>query len=435
MVLALAVAGVGLNYPRTGHPRPPATTSATTRSVAARPTVLIRPIRAEPRLATIRHLLAVRARAVMRHDPAGFLATVDPAGGAFRGRQRRLIDDLRSVPLTTWRYQVSASDALPVGQALHRRYHAPVWAARVELRYGLRGVDAEPTARPQFLTFVERDGRWYLGGDDDFAATGRTSWRGLWDDGPVVVARGRSCLVLAHPRYAGDLAPFVSALDAAVPQVSAVWGRDWSRRVAVLIPDTEREMRRLVGGRLDLAHIAAVATADYIDTTRHVVRGQRVVINPANLASLGGIARGIVLRHELTHVATRADTGPAMPVWLAEGFADFVGYHYAGVPVDAAASDLRTEVASGRVPSTLPGNDAFSGANPRLSQAYEQAWMACRLIARRAGVPGLVRFYRHVGAATGNPTAAVAAALRTVMGMSYDAFVAAWRHDLVAELG
>lgn len=435
VALELAAAGVGLVYPHRGNRHPPATASATTPSPAARPTVPIRPARAEPRLATVRHLLAVRARAVLRHDRAAFLATVDPAGGAFRGQQSRLVEDLRAVPLTTWRYDVSAADALPVGGPLRRRYHDPVWASRVELVYGLRGVDAHPTARPQFLTFVERHGRWYLGGDDDFAASGRTSWHGLWDDGPVVVARGRSCLVLAHPRHAADLAGFVAAVDAAVPQVSAIWGRDWSRRVAVLIPDTQREMRQLVGGRMELAHIAAVATADEVDEPHHVARGQRVVLNPANLASLGAIARSVVLRHELTHVATRADTGPATPVWLAEGFADFVGYRETDVSVDVAAADLRADVERGRVPSALPGDAAFDGANPRLSQAYEEAWMACRLIARRAGLPGLVRLYRLVGAATGDPTGALTAALRTVIGMSYDGFVAAWRHDLIRELG
>jgi hypothetical protein len=304
----------------------------------------------------------------------------------------------------------------------------------VTLRYALRGFDPVPTERPQYLTFVRRDGHWYVGSDDDFAARGHRTWRGLWDFGPVVAYEGSSSLVLAHPGNQERLQTFGDAVDEAAPHVSGVWGTRWSGRVVVLIPDSQEEMSQVIGERFALAHIAAVATADYTDARTRTVRGQRVVINPSNLDRLGAVGRRIVLRHEITHLATRATTGPAAPIWLVEGFADYVGYLGTDVPVDVAAQELRRDVQHGRVPTALPEEADFNGDSPRLSQAYEEAWLACRLLAQRVGQDGLVRLYRTVGTATGDRRQVVDRALRTVAGMGYEQFVALWRHTVVTEL-
>lgn len=387
-----------------------------------------------PTLSTVRELLDLRARAVLQHDRSAFLDSVTPKQSVFRSRQAMLYDNLRSVPLSVWSYQVHSADELTLSGTRFAHYGGPVWGAKVALHYAFAGIDSVDTSRLQYLTFIESNGHWYIAADDDFASVGQPSWRGLWDYGPVLVASGEHCLVLAHPHYASQLASFAAAVDAAIPRVSAIWDTGWDQRVAVLIPDTQQEMNALVGGQLDLAHIAAVATADYTDTADHVARGQRVVINPANLASLGSVGRDVVLRHELTHVATRAVTGPATPVWLKEGFADFVGYVDAGVSTRVAARELEGGIQRGTVPSTLPADGEFAGGNPRLSQIYEEAWLACRLIADQAGTQGLVRFYRLVGEQGGDPTAAVTAALRSVLGISYDTFLVRWRAELVAEL-
>lgn len=386
------------------------------------------------RTAAVRDLLDRHASALLHRDRAGFLATVDPRASAFRARQATLFDNLAEVPLGSWDYRLDPDTAEPVTAPSFARYDGPVWAPSVVLRYALRGFDPVPTERPQFFTFVRRAGTWYLASDTDFDDRGDHTWRGLWDFGPVVAHRGAASLVLAHPRSANRLATFASVVDSAIPHVTAVWGTDWSQRVVVLIPDTQQEMSQLIGGKFALAHIAAVATADYTDATTHTVRGQRVVINPDNLNRLGEVGRRIVLRHEITHVATRAETGGSAPTWLVEGFADYVGYLGSGVPVTVAAQELRTEVRRGEVPADLPTNADFTGDNPRLSQSYEEAWLACRLLAARIGEGGVVRFYQMVGSATGDPRQAVTRALRATAHLSYDQFVADWRHLLVSDL-
>jgi hypothetical protein len=122
-----------------------------------------------------------------------------------------------------------------------------------------------------------------------------------------------------------------------------------------------------------------------------------------------------------------------MPTWLVEGFADFVGYRDSGVPVSVIGQDLRALVRGGRWPGRLPADRDFHGDSPRLPAAYEEAWSACRLIAGRIGVPGLVRLYRQVGTTPGNGAAAVDAALRHFLHISSTQFVAQWGQSVRAE--
>ena len=86
----------------------------------------------------------------------------------------------------------------------------------------------------------------------------------------------------------------------------------------------------------------------------------------------------MVITHELTHVATGATRGGRVPMWLSEGFADYVGYRDAGIPVRTAAAELAAEVRAGILPARLPGPGDFAPGAPRLAQAYEEAWLACR---------------------------------------------------------
>src|SRR5262249_25096341 len=287
--------------PAAGRPAPPDSSGGIGAAPAA----------AAARTAGVRDLLDRRAAGLLTRDRAAFLATVDPqAGVAFRGRQAALYDNLAAVPLAQWQFTVDPGRQQPVTAPAFARYRAPVWSPRVTLCYALRGYDDRCTERPQQLTFVDRNDHWYLGGDDDFAGSGGPTWRGLWDFGPVVVRQGRHCLLLAHPRSAGMLATLAEQVDQAVPQGSSVWGGGWSQRVVVLVPDSQQEMAKVLGGTPTLAEIAAVATADYADPATGLVLGQRVVVNPANLARLGGIGRMVVLRHEITHLASRSVTGP-----------------------------------------------------------------------------------------------------------------------------
>ena len=397
------------------------------RAAAVRPLAVdAADLAAAARLRAVRTLLSARASALLRHDRAGWLAGVDPAATAFRTRQAALLTGIAAVPLSAWRYTIEPGDEAG------RTETAGAWTVRVTLHYALRDADPAPTERPLVLTFVSRAGRWLAAADDRRGPDGATTWRGPWEHGRLVVRVGAASLVLAHPHNARRLAEFVATADQVVPRVRATVGGRLPRRVAVIVPDDEREMAALVGQKLVLGTIAAVAVADTVDTDRDRALGQRIVVNPANIDRLGQLGRRVVLEHEVTHLATRGFTGPQTPIWLVEGLADWVAYRDSGLPAHQIADQLHAALGAGHWPGRLPGTADFKGGSPRLALAYEEAWSACRLIADRAGPTGLVRLYRAVGTAD-DPAATLDAQLRALLHAATAQFTMQWRHSVQAE--
>jgi hypothetical protein len=435
------VAAVGavvlLDRPAAGGP-----TAATTRARVAPPVATAHPeslqARAE-RETAVRQLLADRAGALVRRDKASFLAVVDPAATALRLRQAALFDALEQVPLSTWRYRLDITTERPGDRRLDRRYGRDRWwAPDVALEYALDGFDDRPTVAEHYLTFVKRGGRWLLGADDDFEAVGLGTPRALWDRGPVVAERADDVLVLGRPTNRRLLRNVATLTAAAVPRVDEVWGTGWRRGAVVLVPTSGGEMSELLGSGLDLSQIAAVATAELAGGAGEFdPSGDRILVNPDTFERLGQLGRRVVLTHELTHVATRRATGPAVPAWLAEGFADYVGYRDVDLPLALSARELRADVRAGRLPAALPADADFRGGKGGLAQAYEQSWLAVRLLAEVHGQEAMLRFYRTVGARRGgvDPAIAVEEALRSVLGTSTAELTEDWRASLQRDLG
>ncbi|MEV5556406.1 hypothetical protein AB0L44_22370 [Nonomuraea wenchangensis] len=218
--------------------------------------------------------------------------------------------------------------------------------------------------------------------------------RGLWP-GESVTVRGTRSVVVGRAAPSTSSAPSASSAesassvslvelarlaDAAALRVGAVLGEPV--RPLVIVPASAAEAARLAGtGPID--GLAALADGD------------RVLVVPEVFARLNPTGRDVVLTHELTHVAAGTDR---LPVWLYEGFADYVGYRDSGLPVRTAAAELADEVRAGRLPGELPGPAAFAadGSDPaRLARAYQESWLACRFLADRFGEETLVRLYRE----------------------------------------
>lgn len=401
----------------------------------ASPTTTTRPVAPPSRQAAVRTLLRRRAAAIVHHDRGQFMATIDPRASAFRRSEAAMFANTSRVRFASWSYTLGAGSAR-LSAARAKRYHAPTWApSGFALHYRLAGFDTQPTDLPQYPTFVNRSGRWYLASLSDFRSRGKVSSTDLWDYAPVYVVRRGPALVLGARRELATMSAVAQVVGTAIPQVTAVWGRHWARRAVVLVPSTQHEMGLIDADNGDLDQIAALTSSEIGSEggTQGPV-GDRITINPRNWPKLGPIGAGVVLAHELTHVASRADTSIATPKWLSEGLAEYVGFRDAGVAVTLAAAELATDVRAGRAPTRLPGNAAFRGDNPALSQAYEASWLACRYIATRYGQAALVRFYRAVGASSPPPAVAVHSALRRVLGISDAALTARWRGYLQAEL-
>jgi len=395
-------------------------------------------------VSAVLQVLDRHAAALLHRDRAAWNADLDTAQAAtdYRTAQQAAFEALAGVPLTVWRYTLVApvTDG-GVLQPAAVRLAGRVVVVHVQLHYAFARVDPLPTAKDEWLTAVSRGGGWRLAGDADADQSGGSSWHGPWDFGPLVTRTGPHTLVLAHPEHRAQLATFAAVVEAAIPVVRRVWGSDWNSEVAVLIPNSAAEFQAVTGDSADSSDLAAVAVADSLNPDlsvpgRDAVLGARIVLNPANLSRLDPAGRRLVVQHELTHIATRASTVDAMPDWLIEGFADYVGNLGDQRPAAKIAAELSTEVRAGRVPAQLPSSADFAGGNQRLAQVYEEAWLACRLIADRIGQHGLVSFYRAVAAdARQDPAGAAQAALAAMLRTSLPAFTASWRAYLRSELG
>ncbi|HWH30519.1 MAG TPA: hypothetical protein VNU26_16465 [Mycobacteriales bacterium] len=426
LVAAVRLAPDGERAPST-----PSGASGQVRGAPADPVV-------DPRVAreqAVRRLLDARAAAVLARDREAFLAGVWTGAPEFVQRQSALFDNLAGVPLDSWSYQLDPLSERAADPALDAKYGAGRWwAPDVVLSYALAEFDPEPTYAPQGLTFVQVGETWQLAADDDFAVHGHPTARALWDGGPVVQHRGTSSLVLGHPGSEQLLRQVGDVVDRAVPRVTAVWGPEWSQQVVVLVPSDQAELDTMLGGTTDLTSIAAVATAELTGVGEdYNPVGNRVIVNPPNFAKLGRLGRQVVLTHETTHVATRAATGPDVPTWLVEGFADYVGYLDVDVPLGTSARETRDAVRGGWRPAALPADNDFNGSNPRLAQAYETSWLAFRLLVDTYGLPRALAFYRAVGASrTDGAELAVEKAFAAELGTSTAAFTALWQQHLVS---
>jgi hypothetical protein len=419
VVCTLALSGCG----RSGHSAPPSGQLGSGRGA--------------PTLDQVATLLGRHGQAVLTRSTASFLADVDPSAASadFRRRQAAQAAALAVVPLQSWAYAVNSPVTDPAATAAAaRRLGAPALIVHVSLTYALQRVDPVPASHDLWWTFVSRSGHVYLAGDADMADVGGASWRGPWDFGPLVVEHGAASVVLGHPQDAASLSGVAADVDAAVPVVSRIWGGGWAQRVAVVVPASQAEFAALAGPAGAFSDVSAEAVFEAPNVATGAGAAARVLIDPAALDRLSPVGRRIVVQHELTHLATAAATGPASPRWLVEGFAEYVGNLGSGQPVPVAAAELRRDVTRGRLPAALPGDAAFAPGSTGLPQAYEQAWLACRLIAARAGEAGLVRLYRLVGGSEDTEEHAVTAAVQSVLHEPPARFVAQWRDYLTAQL-
>ncbi|MFI0721081.1 hypothetical protein [Streptomyces sp. NPDC021224] len=375
----------------------------------------------------LQQLLTRRATALLHRDRRAFLADVDPRATRYRAAQQRMFDDIADVPLAAWSYRLVRTGAFPLPPSADASGTART-AAEVELGYRLRGYDARPVVATQYLTFTRRDGRWYVAADDDGTSAGKHTAVQLWDQGKVTVVRGTHSLVLGLVDTA-TLRRYAADADRAVPQVQRAWGKaGWPGSVVVEAPKTLDQLGALLAANPDdYRDIAAVTTGELGGSA--AAPADRVLVNPAAFGRLSAFGRQVVLTHETTHVATRLATTSHTPLWLSEGFADWVAYRDTGRTAPQIAPELAQDVTSGHVPAALPANADFRPTASALPQAYEGGWLANRLIADQWSPATLTAVYRAAG--TGTPLDTV---LQAHLHLSLAAFTARWRAYVRREL-
>ncbi len=196
----------------------------------------------------------------------------------------------------------------------------------------------------------------------------------------------------------------------------------WRPRVVVEVPASAADLDAALGAAPGTyAAIAAVTTtagsATGSDAPVHVF------VNPDVTAGLRRAGAQVVMSHELVHVATDAARTPMEP-WLLEGFADYVALRGTRLPDTTTLGRAIELVRREGAPDALPTAADFDTRAGDLQASYEQAWLACRIIAERLGEEGLVAFYD--GVAAGRPAEEI---LRRA-GLSTGELTHAWQSRL-----
>jgi hypothetical protein len=308
----------------------------------------------------------------------------------------------------SWRYVDEDEGAQTQG--------SDTWVADVATTWLFGGFDRVAASTEVSVTFRQSGGSAVI---ESIGGHGRRT--PLWLAGPVAVRRTPDTLVLAAA--GAKVADRYAALaTAAVPVVRLVL-RDWTGGLVVEVPSTAEGLdEELDAEPGEYAQIAAVTTS--VDGSTGRLSPVHVFVNPEVYGSLLPTGAQVVMSHEATHVATHA-VSTTMPLWLVEGFADYVALRDVDLPLSKTASQIAAEVRRDGVPHGLPGDDRFGTRTTHLGAVYEAAWLACVTLADLGGEDRLVEFYRAV---SGGADPAVA--VQRIFGISQASFTERWQERL-----
>ena len=264
---------------------------------------------------------------------------------------------------------------------------AEAFVADVELAWRIGGFDEGTSQMEVSLTLAESSG-----GAAFVSAAGDYGNRApLWLLENLAVRQSRNALVMVADQAEVDR--FLALADRAVADVRKVLPR-WRGKLVVEVPGSQDQLNRTLAANED-AYDAIAAITTTVDGSLSPSSPNHISVNPPVFGKLGNDGAQIVMSHEATHVATDAATS-SMPVWLLEGFADYVALAHVDLPVSVTASQILRDVRNAGVPDTLPTGDNFDPANQDLGAVYESAWLACRFLAEENGERDLIAFYNAV---------------------------------------
>jgi hypothetical protein len=258
------------------------------------------------------------------------------------------------------------------------------WSGVAELTWQVDGFDPAPSQADVVVRFAPGgDG---LGIAGFGGARGRTP---LWLRGELSVARAPGVLVMAD----GPAVEAEATAQRATRGIAVVRRvlPQWRGPVVVEVPASSADLDEALGQAAGTyAGIAAVTAI--VGTDNGGDAPVHVFVNPDVTDGLRRAGAQVVMSHELVHVATdAARRGPE--TWLLEGFADYVALRDTGLPDRTTLGRAIAAVRRDGVPRALPTAADFDTRARDLQARYEEAWLACRIIAERLGERALVAAY------------------------------------------
>lgn len=364
-----------------------------------------------------RETLRRQEQALNAAEKPAYLHTWDSGLDASRRRAASVYENLEALHanVSSTRYMAHTIGELPLRQ--QSRLGGTAWTAQVQLSWRLDGFDDRHALATLMYTFVQRGDAAYVV-DIVEAAGARTP---VWLLGSLDVRRSERTLVAAVSP--GDPTRIYRHLQQAASDVTAVIS-DWNGGLVAYVPADVSQMEALGGAAPGaFSNIAAVTTT--VDGSRESNSPVAIVVNPAVFDGLGQLGAHVVITHESTHAATGATTVD-LPLWVAEGFADYVAVGSVHVPLEMSTNAVTREIRRRGLPDALPADAAFGSAQRNLEVSYEQAWLAARLIARDYGQTRLVELHERLVAHPHRLDHAV----REILHTTVLSLTASWRNYL-----
>lgn len=366
-------------------------------------------------------VLDARVAAFRRGDRDAWLATVDPAASAeFRAAQGRQFDGFRALPVAELRLTARLDDSGDLASAAASRYGAArVFLPETRLIHRFAGYDDRPAVDTLWLTFVERSGRWYVGGDTDVAHLGLETSRGPWDFGPLATLDTDHFLVVHHPDQASRAAALAGIAEEAATMLARSWGHAWSGKIPVIVPASVDDLEELLQSTVDLDNFVAFVSYGVLRDRAYEPTAPRIYVQDRNLARYGRRFQVETLVHELVHAASVPLAGPFIPAWVHEGVADWVA-------VGRPTGERRPRGSDGRLPRDF---EFTTGPRDAIVRSYAESRSATSFLAGDDGLAAPLELFKVLGevkVAPGTTDHHLDAALQRVAGEPFSQFEPAW---------
>lgn len=358
-------------------------------------------------------LLDRREAALAKGDRAAWMATVDPhAPAGFKDAQARQFEGLRTVPVE--RFMLTARD--DAGDLAPERDR---FLPETRMTYRFAGFDDRDAVDVLWLTYVQRDGEWFVASDTDVSDLGLDTSRHLWDSGPVETFATEHFLVLFHPPQRERATALASIAEDAAATLARTWDRPWLGRIPLVLPGSVDELEELLQSTVDLDKFVAFVSygADRDDGWN--ATAPRVYIQDRNLSRYGRESQVETLVHELAHAAGVAVSGPFVPSWVHEGVADWLA-------TGRRAGERKPQGSDGVLPRDY---EFVTGPQAAIVRSYGESRSAISWLAGTKGAGAPSALFAALGApkvAPGSVDHQVDQALRATAGLGLADLQSGW---------
>lgn len=362
---------------------------ATLLAAASVPVARAQESRMDPRIAAVNELLDARASAQLRKDRETFARTIDPqAPEAFRAAQLASFDNLSALPVASLDYDANVDVGGDLSRGARRADYggAEVFIPETVRRMRFPFDGDRAWIDEMWWTYVERDGRWYVGGDDDLVDVGLEPTVSMWDRGPVVMVQSAHVALIAHPQDRARAEALVGLAEQALATIAERWSLPWAGTLVGFLPEGPEELTELIQAAVDVTKFVAFVSYT-IDTETLESSAPRLFVQDDNFGRYPAATQIETLVHEFVHAAGSRYAGAYTPSWVHEGLAEWVAI--------GPGTAFRRGSGSG---DTVPRDDQFgAGSQAQIVQAYRDSRSLIASLARIAGSGAPYELFKRLG--------------------------------------